>query len=178
MNVNSQSRNRVQNSPLRPPRSPTDGEQNFIVNGNDDFSSSSSFDRSSSAAPDVGFSLPKFKSKQMHNKVSRPTDRLCKVYLFSDQNGIRSLMRISISNCHPRSRAAESDSWRGFSKASAPHRTRTKALSSGLMLRAALPPSLPPYYKMGWKAFLPIWQHAVSTSPKFLMMRSEPDCVE
>ena len=124
-----------------PPRSPTDGEQNFIVNGNDDFSSSSSFDLSSSAAPEVGFSLPKFKSKQMHNKVSRPTDRLCKVYLFSDQNGIRSLMRISISNCHPRSRAAESDSWRGFSKASAPHRTRTKALSSGLMLRAALPPS-------------------------------------
>ena len=75
MNVNSQSRNRVQNSPLRPPLSPTDGERNCIVNGNDDYSSSS-FDlsSSSSAAPEVGFSLPKFKSKQMHNKVSPPTD--------------------------------------------------------------------------------------------------------
>ena len=75
MNVSSsQSRNRVQNSPLRPPLSPTDGERNCIVNGNDDYSSSG-FDLSSpSAAPEVGFSLPKFKSKQMHNKVSPPTD--------------------------------------------------------------------------------------------------------
>ena len=50
------------------PLSPTDGEQNCIVNGNDDYSSSSV------SSPDVGFSLPKFKSKQMHNKVSPPTD--------------------------------------------------------------------------------------------------------
>ena len=53
------------------PLSPTDGEQNCIVNGNDDYSSSSAFDLSSSSpAPEVGFALPKLKSKQMHNKVS------------------------------------------------------------------------------------------------------------
>ena len=57
--------------PTFPPLSPTDGEQNCIVNGNDDYSTSSAFDLSSpSPAPEVGFALPKLKSKQMHNKVS------------------------------------------------------------------------------------------------------------